>query len=313
MTWHCGWPEVCLSVAVRRPGPGAAGGQCSERMETTLNTGEVSQLEQTIEMFEVITQSQPQDSQSLEILKEAYHKLGRAGDAMRTAKRLASAYVQMGQLSSAILEYETILQRHPEDPEASAELEKIESAAATAEAPAAAGALAASGGASARTEIRVGRAPAHGVLNDGREAMRKIFVDPKHVTAADFEACWPVPNYSAMPPDVADPLVQRLSDKAVLPLDKSLRLLVDKARAGFLPLERYDPDMDLARSFPAAVCRRWCVLPFDRMSKALLAATANPFNQQAARELAETSPLRVVWYVASPVEIAKNLRKIFRH
>ncbi len=36
-----------------------------------LSPGEVSQLQQTIEMFEVIVQSQPNDCQSLEILKEA--------------------------------------------------------------------------------------------------------------------------------------------------------------------------------------------------------------------------------------------------
>ena len=44
---------------------------------TALNPGEAAQLQQTIEMFEVIVQSQPSDTQSLEILKEAYSKLGR--------------------------------------------------------------------------------------------------------------------------------------------------------------------------------------------------------------------------------------------
>src|SRR5579884_3095073 len=79
---------------------------------TTLNPGEEAQLLQTIEMFEVIVQSQPHDCQSLEILKEAYTKLGREADVIRTSKRIAEAYTQMGQLSSAILEYETVLQRH---------------------------------------------------------------------------------------------------------------------------------------------------------------------------------------------------------
>jgi len=41
-------------------------------MVGTLTASEEAQLQQTIEMFEVITQSQPQDYQSLEILKEAY-------------------------------------------------------------------------------------------------------------------------------------------------------------------------------------------------------------------------------------------------
>src|SRR5258705_12174289 len=95
-------------------------------MPSTLNPSEEAQLAQTIEMFEVITQSQPHDYQSLEILKEAYSKLGREKEVIGTSKRIAEAYVQMGQLSSAILEYETILQRFPEDPDVKAALAKIE-------------------------------------------------------------------------------------------------------------------------------------------------------------------------------------------
>src|SRR3974390_2005039 len=96
-------------------------------MVSTLSPSEEAQLAQTIEMFEVITQSQPQDYQSLEILKEAYSKLGREADVIGTSKRIAQAYVQMGQLSSAILEYETILQCFPNDPDVQAALDQIES------------------------------------------------------------------------------------------------------------------------------------------------------------------------------------------
>src|SRR3989475_9443640 len=94
---------------------------------STLSPSEEAQLAQTIEMFEVIAQSQPHDYQSLEILKEAYSKLGREKDVISTSKRIAQAYVQMGQLSSAILEYETILQRCPDDPDVQASLKQIES------------------------------------------------------------------------------------------------------------------------------------------------------------------------------------------
>src|SRR5207245_935798 len=95
-------------------------------MVGSLTASEEAQLGQTIEMFEVITQSQPQDYQSLEILKEAYLKLGREKDVINTSKRIAQAYVQLGQLSSAILEYETVLQRYPGDPDVQAALKEIE-------------------------------------------------------------------------------------------------------------------------------------------------------------------------------------------
>ena len=77
-------------------------------------------------MFEVIVQSQPNDCQSLEILKEAYTKLGREQDVINTSKRIAQAYMQQGQLSSAILEYETVLQRRPNDADVQAALKQIE-------------------------------------------------------------------------------------------------------------------------------------------------------------------------------------------
>src|SRR5438046_145199 len=96
-------------------------------MGAPFTANEEAQLQQTIEMFEVITQSQPQDYQSLEILKEAYFKLGREKDVISTSKRIAQAYVAMGQLSSAILEYESILQRFPDDPDVLAALGEIES------------------------------------------------------------------------------------------------------------------------------------------------------------------------------------------
>src|SRR6266568_7638336 len=96
-------------------------------MASPLTPSEEAQLGQTIEMFEVISQSQPHDYQSLEILKEAYSKLNREKDVISTSKRIAQAYVQMGQFSSAILEYETILQRFPDDPDVQAALKEIES------------------------------------------------------------------------------------------------------------------------------------------------------------------------------------------
>src|ERR1039458_5830171 len=101
----------------------------------TLNPAEEAQLKQTVEMFEVIVQSQPNDCQSLEILKEAYTKLGREPDVIRISKRIAEAYAEMGQLSSAILEYETVLQRQPNDVEVQTALRQIEDKASNSAAP----------------------------------------------------------------------------------------------------------------------------------------------------------------------------------
>ena len=237
-------------------------------------------MAQTIEMFEVITQSQPHDYQSLEILKEAYSKLGREKDVMSASKRIAQAYVQMGQFSSAILEYETILQRHPEDPDVQQALKEIESKASNVSMQ-----PAMDDSNSNTKQFKTGHAPRKGEKNgasnveDGRKSLHKVFVADKAITDGDFDLCWQTPDLSAESNGIVEP---------------------------------YDIDIDLARSFPGDVCKRWCILPFDRMSKTVMVATANPFNQQAARALGETTPLRLLWYLAPPADIIKNLNKVFR-
>jgi tetratricopeptide (TPR) repeat protein len=294
-------------------------------MAGTLSPSEEAQLQQTIEMFEVITQSQPQDYQSLEILKEAYLKLGREPETISTSKRIAEAYVQLGQLSSAILEYETILQRSPDDQDVARALAEIESAANTIS----------SGPAEPEPEPEpepelepepepeVKPAPGRGApaikatssdtaaLDDGGTMMRKLFVDGKHIADAEFDLCWPSPD-AVKGPNVAVPFIQQLHEKNVMNIEKSLKLLVDKSRLGYLPLELYDVHIDTSRAYPAAVCRRWCVLPFDRVGKVVLVATTNPFNARAMKELQDAHPGRIQWYLAAPAELTREIKKVFR-
>jgi tetratricopeptide (TPR) repeat protein len=278
---------------------------------TTLNPGEEAQLLQTIEMFEVIVQSQSGDTQSLEILKEAYSKLGHEDDVVNTSKRIAQAYLQQGQLTSAILEYETVLQRRPEDADVRTALKQIEDKASTAVGQPTSDMMAMASVDTTMLRHKT-RAAATEAVDDGRKSLYKVFVESKLITAGDFDLCWRNVDLSVAPPDVVEPFIQRLHEKGIYLVEKSLRLLSDKSRVAYLPLDRYDIDMDLARGFPAEVCRRWCVLPFDRMSKAILVATANPFNQQAAKELAEATTHRLLWYIATPNDIVSNLRKAFR-
>jgi len=287
-------------------------------MPEILTPNEEAQLTQTIEMFEVITQSQPLDYQSLEILKEAYSKLNKQDAVIATAKRIAEAYVQLGQLSSAILEYESILQRFPDDPDVQKALGAIEAKANSFSAPPqetetierpAAPAPRRDGS----RPISPGPiAPMPAAIDDGRQVMQKLFLDSKLISGSDFEMFWPTPNLKDAPKVVIDPFIQVLADKQILPVEKSMKALAEKSRLAFLPLDKYDVDVELARSFPREICLRWCVLPFDKLSKSVMVATANPFNKQAARDLEASTKGRLLFYLASPSELTKILKKIFR-
>jgi hypothetical protein len=149
-------------------------------------------------------------------------------------------------------------------------------------------------------------------IDDGRKTMHKIFVDGKVISEGDFDLCWRTADLAAAASDVTEPFIHALAEKNILHVEKSLKLLTDRSRTAYLALDKYDVDVDLTRGFPAEVCRRWCVLPFDRMSKSILVATANPFNQQAAKDLAEATTLRLLWYLAPPADLMIYLRKAFR-
>jgi len=198
------------------------------------------------------------------------------------------------------------------DADVQAALRQIEDKASNSAAQSAAAEPAALASQTETTRFRKKAHAAQEEIDDGRKTMHKIFVESKIISAGDFNLCWHTPDLAGAQPDVAEPFVQMLNDKGLFPMDKSLKLLADKSRTGFLPLDRYDVDMDLLRGFPADVCRRWCVAPFDRMSKSILVATANPFNQQAVKDLAEATTHRLLWYLAPPADLISNLRTAFR-
>src|ERR1039458_3400360 len=184
-------------------------------MPGTLNPSEEAQLRQTIEMFEVITQSQPHDYQSLEILKEAYLKLGLESEVIETAKRIAQAYVHLGQLSSALLEFETILQRHPDDSDARQAMAQIESQANNLNKPPP---MEGETTLTRRAETVLPKKPGGKAaplveVDDGRAPMHKIFVESKLISAGDFDACWPAPSLHEAPAKVVEPFIQALAEK----------------------------------------------------------------------------------------------------
>ena len=110
---------------------------------------------------------------------------------INTSKRIAAGVYAEGQLSSAILEYETVLQRRPDDADVRAALQADRGQGEQRD-----------GAAGGRTRRRWRRCPkrrwcgakaraaAAEEVDDGRKTMYKIFVESKIITAGDFDLCW---------------------------------------------------------------------------------------------------------------------------
>jgi tetratricopeptide (TPR) repeat protein len=275
---------------------------------------EAQQLQATIEMFEAITESQPDDYQSLEILKEAYSKLGRDKDALHVARKLATAYTNLGHISQAILEYEGILEDHPNDPDATSALQRLtdQTSQLSPTAPPAtedSKPLPATGklpGAPAFPDAR-------GKTEDGDQALIRVLISEKILT-----------------PQVVDPLLQRLKtaqaaqpDKAQKPtllqflateqlakLDDLLTILINRSGHPFMPLSTYDADRDTVCLLPQEICWQCCLIPFDLISRSVLIATGNPFDQHAKERVQSMLDYNIFWYVAPPADILSALRRV---
>ena len=50
----------------------------------------------------------------------------------------------------------------------------------------------------------------------------------------------------------------------------------------------------------------------DAVQDTFLVATANPFNKRVVLELEEAAKQRFLWYLASPADLLKALRKVIR-
>ena len=286
-------------------------------MATNISEEEIQQLLRTVEMFVAITESQPDDYQSLEILKEAYIKLSRQEDGLRVSKKLAQAYANLGQISQAILEYEGILQEYPNDASAVAALGELEQKTSKLAAthPTAAPLLAEdskpstpAGGSAGAPALSPTRAKA----DDGDRALANVLIADKLATPQAVEPL--LQRLKAMrtnPADHSQPLslVQLMVNEQMTKLDDILTFLIDKSGMPYLPLSVYDVDRDVARLLPMDICLQSCVVPFDLISRSVLIATANPFDQFVRMQVQAMLDYNIFWYVTSPSEIMAALRR----
>jgi len=262
-------------------------------------------LLETVQMFEVITAANPDDYQSMEILKEAYSKLGREKDAIEASKKIAKIYVRLGQISSAILEYEGVLQRSPDDGEALAALGELES-----KMP----------GYAAVAEIQPEPAPepvyTPAVEEENPNEMlvdfmiqHGLFAEKNRATVLSGFAAKVAESQPNMP---LPTIVEVLADRGISAIENTLHFLAQNCRLPFLPMDTYDVDPRRAEIVDPELCITRMVLPFDQISRTVFAATLNPLDRSAKHQIETAAQCHVQWYLTRPADLRLKIKDVFR-
>jgi hypothetical protein len=294
-------------------------------LEHTLSEEEHNQIVQTIEMFEAITQTQPDDYQSLEILKEAYQKVGKHDDCLRISRRLAEAYFTVGSFTLAMQECEVILVKEPNAPDILAMLGEIETRLQ------ASGQVIASGknglidkvdlsGETAGSLIDItSRAsqsakPANlGERGDDHLAkfliVQQLFAEEEVV--ASLEAVQHS-NKDLTGQALAVSLLDHICKENVTCLEKILSALIDRTKFAYVPLEYYDVDRQIAPMLPEYLTLGRLFVPFDLVSRTMMVACCNPFDSAGREAVQQSLDYTVTWYLARPAAIIKSLQSIYR-
>jgi tetratricopeptide (TPR) repeat protein len=292
---------------------------------------ELDQILQTIEMFEVILQSNAQDCQSMEILKEAYWKLNRQKDALDVTRKLADTYYAQGQYSSALLEYEGILQKNPNDAEVVAMLGEVEGKlhpingkaqekAPQSDLPIAMdfGAIIADDPTLITTSATI-KPETNGTElkldNDGNDALAKFLIQHRLAPEETVKACLDRVtkiNKSSGPQALASSLIDELAKTGMTSLENLLCGILDRSKFAYIPLDCYEVDRQVVKMLPETLTLARLIVPFDLISRTIMVATANPFDAQGKEAVQQLLDYNIQWHVAAPGAIAKVLRDAYR-
>ena len=306
-------------------------------MNPTLSNLEQEQILQTIEMFELITRSNPDDYQSYDILKDAYLKVGRDDEAYVISRKLGETYLSMGQYSSALLEFEALMERFPKDKEILGRKKEVEermnqggakrgphetsltekvingSTVTSAQQERVVEPSLIEVRDTQRNEDALRHAGAS--AEDGDMALTKFLIYhglcPNKIAKAALER---VKERNEARPAGSLPfsLLDEICNAAQIPIDTLYCDLLDKVKLAYVPLEIYDIDRSIVKMLPEEVTIGSLMLPFDIMSRTLMIATCNPFDVAAKSAAQRMLDYNIHWYVATPAAIARALNDVYK-
>jgi tetratricopeptide (TPR) repeat protein len=299
-------------------------------LEHTLSEDEHNQIVQTIEMFEAITRTEPDDYQSLEILKEAYQKIGRHDDSLKISRRLAESYFNVGSYTLSMQECEVILIKEPNAPDILSMLGEIET-----RLQASGKAIADAGNNGAKTGLintkpakpseiegslidigsRKSAAKQADLTDRGDDDLAKFLIvqqlfSEKDVATALGDVQRLNKDLSGQAMSVS--LLDQLCRDNVERLESVLSALIDRTKFAYVPLEYYDLDRQIAPMVPEHLTLQRLFVPFDLVSRTMMVACCNPFDAEGREAVQQSVDYTVTWYLARPSALIRSLQNIYR-
>jgi hypothetical protein len=299
---------------------------------TDLTAEEHEQILQTIEMFEVITMSNPKDLKSYEILKEAYTRVGNQKGALDTARRLGELYTAEGQFASALLEYEFILQQAPDSPDIVALMGEVEAmmqddgrlvdpnkgkAADTAaedsfEIDEFNPTLVLTE--QTRMDNEFVRVP-NTAENDGNDVLARFLTQhklvPEEAVSTAMQRVQKI-NQNLGNNGLAASLIDEVVHVHSIELETLICGILDRTKFAYIPLEQYDVDRQIVKMLPENLTLGRLIVPFDIVSRTVMIAMANPFDALGKDAVQQLFDYNIQWHLAMPGAIIKALREAYR-
>jgi tetratricopeptide (TPR) repeat protein len=290
---------------------------------------EREQIMQTIEMFGVIVQASPHDAQSLEILKEAFVRIGQVPEAIDAARKLGEIFAQAEDYQRAAKEYEYILENDPSNVAAMAALGEIEEKLRDAKAnghismPEGFGSeilnsqLIATG-ATLKTSTRsaaVIESVTKALVEDGNDSLAKFLLIHRIAPQDVVKGCQErisKKNKDLPANTMAHSLLDEVVRRAGLDLETTLCTIVDRSKLAYIPLEYYEVDRQVVKMLPDSLTLGRLIVPFDVMGRTLMVAMANPFDAEGKDAVQKLLDFNIQWHLASPIAITKVLSETYR-
>jgi type IV pilus assembly protein PilB len=77
----------------------------------------------------------------------------------------------------------------------------------------------------------------------------------------------------------------------------------------FLPLSNYEIDREVLNAVPETVCKKYCLIPIDKIGKSLTVAMANPLNRTAVEDVEMLTGCSVQTFVSTAGDIKEAIKK----